>query len=347
MDYIKELVYPAEQVERNKPILMPYEDEYLFASELKKDLPTVSPIEISESYLLPNGILINGWRISENQFGIRLNLKGLIKLYLKTIKSLFRVKKIINLKNVLFVTNPNSDNFFHWFLDVLQKLEYIESKASVEFLNNYIIVLPATHRGSFFQKSLEAYNVIFYYQKKDELLFFKNTILVPNLAPTGNYRKATIQKMAGRLRSHWPSVGAGIQAYKRIYITRKNAIKRKITNEEEILPILRENGFLILDFDTLSFDEQVIYIMNCDFLVSLHGAGLTHMLWMKDQSRVLEIRANADCHNNCYFTLASDLGHKYFYTFAEKNNLEKLTQEANFSIDVGNFEAALKKAINL
>jgi capsular polysaccharide biosynthesis protein len=80
-----------------------------------------------------------------------------------------------------------------------------------------------------------------------------------------------------------------------------------------------------------------------NMLVGLHGAGLTNMMFMPTQSRVLEIRNYGDSHNNCYFTLASEFGHRYFYIQSHGDNGN--TQAANFTVDLHALDSVLRVLI--
>src|SRR5688500_19312228 len=55
--------------------------------------------------------------------------------------------------------------------------------------------------------------------------------------------------------------------------------------------------------DLLSFEEQVKLLSRARYVVSNHGAGLTNMLFMRDDTKVLELRHRSDYINNCYFIL--------------------------------------------
>jgi capsular polysaccharide biosynthesis protein len=132
---------------------------------------------------------------------------------------------------------------------------------------------------------------------------------------------------------------------KRVYITRNKAVKRKIQNEIEIVSILKDNDFLIVAMEELSFYEQYKLVAESDVLISLHGAGLTHMLWMAANSKVMEIRLKDDTHNNCYFSLASDLNLKYFYTLAEKTHEQLSTQDTDFIVDVDDFNLSIQELL--
>ena len=67
-------------------------------------------------------------------------------------------------------------------------------------------------------------------------------------------------------------------------------------------------------------------------LIGLHGAGLTNMLFMSEKTNVLELRNEEDSHNNCYFSLASDLNLDYYYQLNKGDR--KDTHEVNVTVDI-------------
>jgi len=345
MNLIEKLSLSSEDITRKKPYNYKNNDENLFKNEFTKKLPNIFPILNSKSFIPPCGRLFNKIAFNFYQFNTKITVKELIKSYLKSILFLMKSRKIKRIDYILFVTNSNSYNFFHWFLDVLQKLEFVfESKN--EILNSKIkIIIPNGHNNSFVKKSLESFNLDFYFQKKNEIIVSNHSILLPDIAPTGNYRKNKILKLAKRLRNYWTKNEIRIPNYKKIYISRKNSKKRRLINESEIIPILKKKGFLILDFDNLNFEEQLSYTLYSEILVSVHGAGLTHMLWMKKKSKILEIRARNNYDDNCYYSLASDLGHDYYYTIADKTHIKKSFHLSDLVINVDEFSTQLSKML--
>jgi capsular polysaccharide biosynthesis protein len=347
MNLIKKLSLPSKKVIRKRPCNYKEKDKKLFKNEFTKNLPNVFPIVRGGAFIPPCGRLFHGILFNLFQFNISLSLIGLLKSYLKSFLFLIRARRITRFDNILYVTNSNSHNFFHWFLDVLQKLEFI-SQSQSEFLNSKLkIIIPNGHKNTFSKKSLEAFNLNFYHQDKNEIIISNKSILLTDLAPTGNYRKRIILKLHHRLRNYWINKINTNGYKKRIYISRKNSEKRKLKNENEIISILKKNSFTIVDFDKLNFEEQISYTLKSEIIVSVHGAGLTHMLWMKKKSKVLEIRAKDNCNDNCYFTLASDLGHNYFYVNAEKTNLKKPYNISDLIINKNDFKSQLLKMLKL
>lgn len=345
MTILKKLFLSSEHAYRRKPYNQKKSDEFLFKREFIKKLPNVSPILRKNSYIPPCGKLFNGISLNLFQFNTKVGIKGLVKTYLKSLFFLIKIRKITRIENILYITNSNSHNFYHWFLDVLQKLEFIYQSRD-EISNSKIkIVIPNGHENRFSKRSLKAFNLNFYYQKKNEIIVSSQSILLPDIAPTGNFRKKLVLKLSSRMREYWKNKKKISPSKKRIYISRNNSNKRKLINEKDILPILKNYGFIILDFDQINFEKQVEYILNSEIIVSTHGAGLTHMLWMKKRGKILEIRAKDNKFDNCYFSLASDLGHEYFYVLAEKTNAKDSNHLSDLVINAKKFSSELVKMI--
>lgn len=343
MKIIKKLKLSSQNVIRKKPSNQKNGDHYLFSNEYKRKLPNFSAVLKKNSFIPPCGRLFNGLTLNLLQFNTGINRKGLFKSYLKSFLFLMKVRKVTKFKNILYITNSNSHNFFHWTLDVLQKLEFLDQFRNELFNSKLKIIIPCDHFDDYVKKSLKAFNLNIYFQKKNEIILSNKSILLPDIAPTGNYRKEIINKLSLRMRYYWNSKYSNQKYENKIYISRKNSSRRKLVNEEEIIPILKKNGFKILDFDDLNFEKQLKYIFNSDVLLSIHGAGLTHMLWMKPRSKIMEIRAKNNINDNCYFTLASDLNHNYYYFIADKTNPKNSYHQSDLLINKNSFELELKK----
>ncbi|PSR85801.1 hypothetical protein BD289DRAFT_367971 [Coniella lustricola] len=73
----------------------------------------------------------------------------------------------------------------------------------------------------------------------------------------------------------------------------------------------------VVDLAALPFPEQVKLVRNSDVLAGVHGAGLTHGLWMKEHSAMVEILPE-DLNHKGFRNFAGVLGHDYFSTHGSK-----------------------------
>lgn len=93
---------------------------------------------------------------------------------------------------------------------------------------------------------------------------------------------------------------------------------RQILNEQEIVEALRDKGYqvTVAKFTpTVPFQEQLETIRNTDILVGVHGAGLTHLLFLPDWAHVIELYNCED--PGCYKDLARLRGVGYSTWTAE------------------------------
>ena len=109
--------------------------------------------------------------------------------------------------------------------------------------------------------------------------------------------------------------------------------------------MLKKHGVEIYNFDNLSLKEQIKIAQKTKLFISIHGAALTNMLFMKKSQNILEIRHPDSDLQNCYFSLASALKHNYFYFLGTPINKDSNPHDGNLKIDVESFENLLKTII--
>jgi len=330
MTEIESFYYPGEHLTRVQPKNLQLEDVSLFSVEFKKYFSAVYPEIIKNVLLFPNGFcFVNGIYFSAQ------NLKHKIKVYVKSLLPIYKIRKIKSSEYAVLLTDINSYNFFHWFCDVLQKIEAI--KACDIDLKGINFIIPSNINIDLVMATSSIYNISFNFLQADEIRFVKKLIVIPQISPTGNYRPPLIRNIRDKFIENY----GGKNEFSRIYITRSKALKRKILNEEKITSILKKYKFTIVAMEDLDLEAQIRLVMGAEVLVGLHGAGLTHMLWMSSGSKVMEIRLRGDEVNNCYFSLASDLQLNYYYYLAEKVNVNVSTQFSDFMVSPIEFEKSL------
>ena len=75
----------------------------------------------------------------------------------------------------------------------------------------------------------------------------------------------------------------------RIYICRSG--RRRVINEAEIISLLRQYGFQILEDKPRSVAEQVEIYQNAEFIIGPHGASFVNILWCQPGTYLMELFA--------------------------------------------------------
>ena len=327
-------------VTRNLPTNLQASDRNLFAHELKRFIPQSKRHIISNFVIDAQGTFITFTGVSD-EIGEKSSVYNISKskwLYL-LLKKMIAAKLHVISKPAVWFTDGWSNGYFHWMLDALPRLHEATRNAG-----HKAIVLPRQFKGTHYvHESLKAlgYNEI-QFMKSGHLYFFRQLHFQTHLAPTGNYNPENIISLRKQLLQGIPK--PTFSEGKRIYISRSKANRRKITNEAELIPVLKKKGFTIVHFEDYSWQEQVSICYHAEILMGLHGAGLSNMLFMQPKTKLVELRGEDDSHNNCYFSLASALNLKYYYLLLTSSKEDIL--DANFIAELSTFQNLLNIIIN-
>ncbi|XP_050439181.1 EGF domain-specific O-linked N-acetylglucosamine transferase isoform X2 [Adelges cooleyi] len=151
---------------------------------------------------------------------------------------------------------------------------------------------------------------------------FSDTFKIEGCERSGLF-KSFSQHMLHRL-----SISQTSKSFEKIKITflSRNTRYRNVLNENELISALRNNTDydvkkVIYNGNYLSFTEQVRTTHNSDIFIGMHGAGLTHLLFLPDWAVLFELYNCEDEH--CYKDLARLRGIKYLTW----QDIEKLHME--------------------
>ncbi|MGD1712519.1 tetratricopeptide repeat protein [Dapis sp. BLCC M172] len=103
----------------------------------------------------------------------------------------------------------------------------------------------------------------------------------------------------------------------RIYISRNKAKYRRVINEEKVVDLLSQYGFITIELETLSVLEQVTLFANAKVIVSPHGSGLTNIMFCQPGTTVIEL-VSPNYIRHYYWVISQQLGLKYYYLMGEE-----------------------------
>ena len=230
----------------------------------------------------------------------------------------------------MWVIDEWSPNYFHWLTDCLPRIW-----EGLDRDSNCPVILPESYKSlSFVVQSLVLLGIPVIFFKSTENLRVDTLILTARTAPFPHYHPELTKRTRENLARPIPK-----DPWRKVYISRSLASKRKAHNELEIETFLKQKGYEILHAEKLNFEQQIQLMAETQVLISLHGAALTNMIFMPRSSRVLELRNKGDQKTQCYFNLASALGIPYYYTLNQGDSED--TVATNFTIDLEALIAAL------
>ncbi len=127
--------------------------------------------------------------------------------------------------------------------------------------------------------------------------------------------------------------------YKRYSGDRANIFERVLQNENKVVTKVRENfpdvHVKVVHMENLKLCEQVRYAVEADVMLGVHGAGLVHFWWLRDDAVGFELEPTYKEDNPAFKVLTSLAGRKYDSLIVYGNsrlvrvNIEHLLQKLN------------------
>ena len=189
--------------------------------------------------------------------------------------------------NIYSLLSLWSSEFYHWFHDVLPRLETalphlpldtkfpINSNPKAWQLDSLIAFGVGSDRLKIQPDGVHT---------RVERLWFATPVGHSSLGSG-----TVIRRLANRLRRHFAPDDSKHKSRHRLYISRCKAANRRIVNESEISPLLKEHGFEIVLCEDLSLADQVRLFARTTAFIGGHGAGLTNLIYCIPDSFVGEI----------------------------------------------------------
>lgn len=250
--------------------------------------------------------------------------------YFYGLKSL-RFKRKQMLDEAVLLSMPWHRNFYHWMIEILPRLVSFDRSPSLHHLP---LVLPKS-APQFVAESLKLAGY------KTQAAFLEN----------GAYRFKTLHMLSVLskttevspdavvwLNTKLSNVSHRADTPKRIYVSRKDADLRFVSNEAQLTDVLAEFGFETLIMSELSLTEQIGIFRSAECIIGPHGAAFANLAFAKENSTFIEFfdrRYYAPCFNR----IAAIRNLKYGFLVGEP------TRYGGFSINPSRLQKLLAQAL--
>ncbi|MBY0425011.1 MAG: glycosyltransferase family 61 protein, partial [Cytophagales bacterium] len=177
---------------------------------------------------------------------------------------LFR-KKVFLLSKEKYTLGHNyyCPGYYHWITEALPRLMALGNR-----VDQLILLLPE-YTDPDIQRTLEIFNFKSILKVKEGTAVYLKYLVLPSQPKFGDtYDPALLDLMRQKFweyaqsKQSNPCLGSS-----RIYVSRRKARARKVSNEDQVLDLLAKYGFVDVCFEDLTFFEKVVCMKNATHLV--------------------------------------------------------------------------------
>ncbi len=310
----KKFIYPHLAVNRKKPLNLIDSDNYLFSHEYEKTIPPSyirilrNPTVINETILYLKKLRIFSKETFYGSHTLTKKVKDTIKNIIKSDNETHQLDRGI------WIVDSKSQNFGHWMIDSLCRYYLVPKE-----YRSYKVLLPEKFKIDWIIEMLEYLDIPFKFLDKNKKYIVNELILTSKAHPSGNYNPEIVNEIRELFLKE--NINNEIKPKRKVWASRAN-IGRNPKNLNEIEKILNKFNFEILPTEKLSLKEKIEIFSNTELFSGTHGSGFINLFFMKEGSRIFEVRDLNDKHKNAVFSLAAALGIDYFYMEREKSLLE-------------------------
>ena len=326
----KQLLYEGYSLTRKPPLnYADIKSSELFIKEVYS-YPAAYLLSLRNAYVTPYGIVMHKWRVLPASKIVDCHA---LPSFMKKIV-LGRVRHFKH--QCLVATNSFYDNYYHFTAESLPRLlsamrqapdaALLLHEAAPRFVKEYVSLLGFDRIEYLAADELA---------RVDDLLFPMHTAQMLSQNPQA------VREVADYLKAKVSARIPDFTAYKNIYISRQRAAYRKVLNEEAVIALLEGYGFQTILLEDYSVAEQIAMLSNVRNFVSVHGAGISNIMYMPAGGLVVDL-IHEHHYDPAFFNLANTLGHDTIFLQCEAANQDaRGVAWDSFTVDVGKLKQYL------
>lgn len=249
-------------------------------------------------------------------------------------------------KRPVILLSGHCPNFYHWILDGMGSLQLLEG---TDLLETHDILMPANHK--------KFHEDILYSVLGEKVKFRKR----PDGPSTWSlWRNCVHLQLPGRNNvPHFDSVrfvrkrlGADSNSSKkgkRIFITRYKRWGRKMVNEMELIRLFKSKGFMIVNTEAMTIDQQRNLFRDAEVIAANAGAALANLVFCPSDTRVLIITSEAT-HYETFTAISSAIGLKTWVYLGEARHFPVpyyLWSIFDFEVELKGIESCIDEVLSV
>jgi len=266
--------------------------------------------KLKKAYVSPYGVVFKNWKVvKESLYSMFLKNNFNLSFYKKIF--LNKVKRVAGTSVVAH--HAYFSNYYHFTSEVLPRIYLIRDlapevnlllhEASPKFVQEYVSLFNFK-------------NII--YIKDDELALTEALIFPTFTAPGLSQNGELMKEMAQWIKTQVPFKSDHLEGFPNIYISRGKAAYRKLLNEQELIAVIKDYDFKIVNLEDYSVAEQIYLLSQTRNLIAAQGAGMTNLLYMPAGGLIINL-IHQEHHDLSFYNLTSSLNKNHDYILLQSN----------------------------
>lgn len=231
----------------------------------------------------------------------------------------------------------HSNNFYHWMIEQLFKLRFIEYYNKITGEQPTLVVPDSAPTFVWEFLNLCGYERSDVYEWTNETLVFDRLVLPSLPEPTPD----TLDWLDSKIVDNIPNTSLEAEW---VYISRQEATRgRKVENYKDIVEILKKHDIKIVKPEEMSIEEEISLFSSVDGIIGPHGAGMTGIIW---SSNIEVIEIFNQVITDPYFVISHLRGHNYQAISGKSTGNSKYEMYQNIYVDPDRLESVILRAMN-
>lgn len=227
---------------------------------------------------------------------------------------------------------PRYPNYYHWMVETVPRIRYLRAYESA--MNRSVTALIPAEAPPFVEETLKLLDWSASKIKHATApMYDVQNLVVPSYPErTASDFEWIREDILGAVSDQRTSFASGHN----VYVSRSNAIERRVLNEEAVMDVLSEYGFSKYHLEDRSVQANARLFNEADVVVGPHGAGLTDIIFAEDCTLVELFGEKV---KQPYRALADTLGIEYKPVYC-------MADSADIVVDTDELESIISRHIS-
>ena len=231
-------------------------------------------------------------------------------------------------------------NYGHWLIDALPKLSLLPE---LHDLADCLFVLNPQRVDA--MRSVVLDSLALAGIREDQALFLDDAPRrFERLTVLGTIGRHPVAK-APRAISYLEQLAEGVEPFadERIYVSRNLSSRRRLVNEDAVVDVLKQHGYVVVHPETLTFREQVATFRAARHVVGNMGAALANLAFSPQDVTVLAL-ATERMNHDYFYDIVCHKTHGRYQGLQGKAVVDSPDIGSDFTIDLELLEQSLSWA---